>query len=391
LSVENNNETSMNSVYLETFRKRKNGQLAAEINADEDTEAVSKDASGNSVFLDTFRKRKNKLLASEINMSDENTYVDLIDNASEPKINSELPLESIKNDGQTIESDFLSGNTSHRNHLPIDNHTVISQTAGVKPVFAVSTENKKVERAAPLNNQNNTSDVIKAENRKTSRFRSSRAAVTSDNQSNDISGDKNRVSAFSETKTNHPEKNQSSHRFNSVASDKPKEKKPTQVKKAKAAIGLSMICISLCAVVLFFNSNHTSKSNDRQVLSVSSNTASISDMTKSAESTEYTEVSSSASSTTSESTTEYSEETTTTTQAVEYKALRPGSENDDVLKMQKRLAELGYITQESCTGYYGDYTKRRLKVFQRNAGLKETGNADVKTLKRLYADDAPRH
>ena len=114
-------------------------------------------------------------------------------------------------------------------------------------------------------------------------------------------------------------------------------------------------------------------------------------MTKSAESTEYTEVSSSASSTTSESTTEYSEETTTTTQAVEYKALRPGSENDDVLKMQKRLAELGYITQESCTGYYGDYTKRRLKVFQRNAGLKETGNADVKTLKRLYADDAPRH
>ena len=93
MSVENNNETSMNSVYLETFRKRKNGQLAAEINADEDTEAVSKDASGNSVFLDTFRKRKNKLLASEINMSDENTYVDLIDNASEPKINSELPLE----------------------------------------------------------------------------------------------------------------------------------------------------------------------------------------------------------------------------------------------------------------------------------------------------------
>ena len=92
-----------------------------------------------------------------------------------------------------------------------------------------------------------------------------------------------------------------------------------------------------------------------------------------------------------ESTTESVAKTTTTTAENELKALRPGVENDDVMRMQKRLAELGYITEESCTGFYGEYTKKRLKIFQKNAGLKENGIASVETLKRLYAEDAPKH
>ena len=72
------------------------------------------------------------------------------------------------------------------------------------------------------------------------------------------------------------------------------------------------------------------------------------------------------------------------------KELNPGDNNEDVRKMQLRLAELGYLPQSSCTGFYGDYTQKRLKQFQKKAGLKQTGIADVQTLRRLYADDAPK-
>ena len=93
----------------------------------------------------------------------------------------------------------------------------------------------------------------------------------------------------------------------------------------------------------------------------------------------------------SQESTASSTETTTAAETERMlKALRPGTKNDDVLSMQKRLAELGYITEVSCTGYYGDYTKKRLKLFQRKAGLDETGIANVATLERLYADDAPK-
>lgn len=89
-----------------------------------------------------------------------------------------------------------------------------------------------------------------------------------------------------------------------------------------------------------------------------------------------------------ETTTE--EPTTTTAAATEYKPLKPGDKNQDVLNMQNRLLKLGYIGENSCTGYYGGYTQKRLAVFQRKAGLEPTGIADAVTLERLYADDAPK-
>lgn len=48
-------------------------------------------------------------------------------------------------------------------------------------------------------------------------------------------------------------------------------------------------------------------------------------------------------STTSESTTEASEKTTITSATKHYDGLSPGQRGDDVMKMQKRLAQLGYI------------------------------------------------
>lgn len=89
------------------------------------------------------------------------------------------------------------------------------------------------------------------------------------------------------------------------------------------------------------------------------------------------------------------DETTSTTATdpdePEYKALKLGDKNDDVKKMQLRLKELGYISDNSCTGYYGNYTQKVIKIFQKKAGLKATGDADTETLKRLYADDAPTY
>ena len=77
-------------------------------------------------------------------------------------------------------------------------------------------------------------------------------------------------------------------------------------------------------------------------------------------------------------------------EAVTYQPLKKGDKNDDVKKMQTRLCELGYLDKSSITGYYGDFTAKKVKLFQKKAKLEETGTADEETLRRLYADDAPR-
>lgn len=81
---------------------------------------------------------------------------------------------------------------------------------------------------------------------------------------------------------------------------------------------------------------------------------------------------------------------TTATVASDYQTLKMGDKNKDVKKMQDRLFTLGYIGEGSCTGYFGDYTEKIVKRFQKKAGLDQTGIADNETLTRLYADDAPK-
>ena len=78
------------------------------------------------------------------------------------------------------------------------------------------------------------------------------------------------------------------------------------------------------------------------------------------------------------------------TSETKYKTLKKGNKGEDVLKMQKRLCQLGYIKEESCTGYYGEITEKKIKQFQKAAGLKQTGKANSQTLKKLFADDAPK-
>lgn len=89
------------------------------------------------------------------------------------------------------------------------------------------------------------------------------------------------------------------------------------------------------------------------------------------------------------STMSFTDSTETEPTSPVYKMLKLGEKSDEVKKMQLRLKKLGYISQNSCTGYYGDYTENIIKLFQKKAGLKATGIADSKTLEVLYSDDAP--
>lgn len=70
-----------------------------------------------------------------------------------------------------------------------------------------------------------------------------------------------------------------------------------------------------------------------------------------------------------------------------YEPLTLGDESDDVLAMQTRLAELGFLTAEY-GGVYGEVTAEAVKAFQEKNGLEATGDADETTLTLLFSEDA---
>jgi peptidoglycan hydrolase-like protein with peptidoglycan-binding domain len=72
-----------------------------------------------------------------------------------------------------------------------------------------------------------------------------------------------------------------------------------------------------------------------------------------------------------------------------YKPLKKGSKGDQVLALQNRLKELGYLGG-TADGSYGGGTVTAIKDFQSAAGLEETGTADVDTQAALFADSAPK-
>ena len=71
-----------------------------------------------------------------------------------------------------------------------------------------------------------------------------------------------------------------------------------------------------------------------------------------------------------------------------YNTLSRGDENNDVLRLQVRLYELGYLNGDR-DGVFGSMTATAVGLFQQKAGLEVTGRADNETQIRLYADDAP--
>lgn len=66
-----------------------------------------------------------------------------------------------------------------------------------------------------------------------------------------------------------------------------------------------------------------------------------------------------------------------------------GSRGEDVLNLQKRLIELGYLLRAEPDDYFDIEVEGAVKLFQRAAEMEATGVAGIATLTRLFASDAP--
>ena len=77
-----------------------------------------------------------------------------------------------------------------------------------------------------------------------------------------------------------------------------------------------------------------------------------------------------------------------TAEPITYANLQKGDESNDVMKLQVRLYNLGYLNDDR-DGVYGSKTQTAVKMFQETVGLNATGIADSATQAAIYADDAP--
>lgn len=72
--------------------------------------------------------------------------------------------------------------------------------------------------------------------------------------------------------------------------------------------------------------------------------------------------------------------------AAQYYTITIGAENTDVMELQTRLRELGYISK--ATGFFGDETEDAVKKFQKMNKLPEDGRVGKETRELLYSPDA---
>ena len=68
-----------------------------------------------------------------------------------------------------------------------------------------------------------------------------------------------------------------------------------------------------------------------------------------------------------------------------------GDRSWQVLLIQSRLAELGYLSADGADGVFGASTSSAVSAFQVNSGLMGTGVATTETQLRLFADGAPAY
>ncbi len=68
--------------------------------------------------------------------------------------------------------------------------------------------------------------------------------------------------------------------------------------------------------------------------------------------------------------------------------IEKGAEGEDVMALQKRLMELGYLAIDEPTSYFGSATKAAVKLFQRQHTLQQDGICGAETISMIYAEDA---
>lgn len=99
--------------------------------------------------------------------------------------------------------------------------------------------------------------------------------------------------------------------------------------------------------------------------------------------------SSSSGDTSSSSGTTSSSPESTSSGSTTYQTLKRNDQGADVLKMQNRLLELGYMFVKP-SGLYAQATEQAVKDFQLLNGMEVTGIADPKTLELLYSGNAKK-
>ena len=82
-----------------------------------------------------------------------------------------------------------------------------------------------------------------------------------------------------------------------------------------------------------------------------------------------------------------SSEESSSSSSVSYTEVKYGDVSDEVMRLQERLEELGYMFVEP-TGEFGDATEQAIKDFQLLNNLSATGLADQTTLQAIYSDTA---
>ncbi len=68
--------------------------------------------------------------------------------------------------------------------------------------------------------------------------------------------------------------------------------------------------------------------------------------------------------------------------------IEKGAEGEDVLALQKRLMELGYLAIDEPTSYFGNATKAAVKLFQRQHNLQQDGICGEETITMIYSEEA---
>jgi peptidoglycan hydrolase-like protein with peptidoglycan-binding domain len=69
-----------------------------------------------------------------------------------------------------------------------------------------------------------------------------------------------------------------------------------------------------------------------------------------------------------------------------FSPIQKGATGETVRILQQRLIDLQCLTNDVADGRFGDNTEAAVRIFQRSAGLPETGIADEMTQYMMFKD-----
>ena len=424
-------DVSMSSVYLETFRRRKNERLASEMG---DNAPFSVDKTDNHLHSKSVQlKRQEKIK----NVSEENSLQQSVDASNDVPTDqeesndidsgaaitnevSETGENTVANDAMIAAEDMAEGAAEEPTEEAVEELTEeaveelteeaaedMAEEAAEEPAEEAVGDVREeaaedmAEEAAEEPAEEEVEDMAEG----AAEEPAEKAAEDSESTSNDLSSLQTLLDDLSSTdfdkltdslqdEEEMPYDDISKHSLDNL-SEPPNgntgnhQRNQHGIKIIAAVLSFFLLAILASVfVMLHVHQKNTDRTKDESE-TVSSSGIGVVSEARDADDT-MTAASTTVSSATESSETIAQPTTAATTAQSRYRALKMGERSEEVKNMQERLHKLQYMDKDSCTGYYGEFTQKRLKLFQKNAGLPQTGMADSETLERLYAKDAPK-